>query len=777
MKKRILSILLAAALVLTLIPLGAPAAKAASNLVISDAGIEMIKKWEGFSAKPYWDYRQWTVGYGTRVPDGKLEEYQTNGISVEEATVLLKLMLEDMGRSVNGFIDKFGLTINQNQFDALMSLTFNCGSGWVYETSTLRTSVIDGWKGSDLLFAIGQWSTAGGETQPGLIRRRLAECNMYLNGTYDINVPANYCYVRFNPNGGTSEIKTQCYISDSPVAIRAVPTYEGYNFEGWFTDPTGGEKVTQLDAGVRNYTLYAHWSAGNGADTPQDNNQATITGNPVNYDRQIATGVLNAFVNPVKGALVTNAYQLGDVVNITAEYTDTSSTKWGKVKDGGWINLSYTQEPSSDSQDTMSVKVTVTATDVNVRRGPGTGYACVGKANKGDQLTITQTATGTGYTWGKFSGGWIALKYTNFDQVSAGDNNGNTNNNTTPDSGNQNNNGSTTVIATGKVKVTSGMLNIRKGPSTGYAVVGGLNNATPVEILEKKTVGATEWGRISKGWISLDYVTLDTPKEEPAPEPTTPAPQPQPENPTPAPQPQPETPAPTPQPQPETPAPTPQPNPGTTPTVETGKVVLTSGTLNVRSDAGTHNRVVGYLRSGAVVQITEKKTVGSTVWGKISNGWISMDYVQLNNTASTPSQKVGGTVSAGGSRLRVRTGPGTSYAIAGYVNDGSRVEILEQKTAGGMVWGRVSNGWISLSYVTLDGQSSNSGSTNAQTGNVKTGTVTADCLHIRSAAGTTNKIVGLLYTGARVTILETTVVNGMTWGRIDKGWISMDYVR
>ena len=154
-----------------------------------------------------------------------------------------------------------------------------------------------------------------------------------------------------------------------------------------------------------------------------------------------------------------------------------------------------------------------------------------------------------------------------------------------------------------------------------------------------------------------------------------------------------------------------------------------------------------------------------------------MDYVQLNSAASTPSQKVGGTVSAGGSRLRVRTGPGTSYAIAGYVNDGSRVEILEQKTAGGMVWGRVSNGWISLSYVTLDGQSSNSGSTNTQTGNVKTGTVTADCLHIRSAAGTNNRIVGLLYTGARVTILETTVVNGMTWGRIDKGWISMDYVR
>ena len=155
------------------------------------------------------------------------------------------------------------------------------------DSSTFRTSVIEGWTGDDFLFAIGQWSTAGGVTLPALIRRRLAEANMYLNGAYDSVPPANFGYVRYDPNGGQCDIKTQGYLVGEPIAIRGVPTYAGYNFEGWYTSATGGEKVEQLDEGVRNYTLYAHWSAGDGADMPQETTQETIHGTPVNYQKEI----------------------------------------------------------------------------------------------------------------------------------------------------------------------------------------------------------------------------------------------------------------------------------------------------------------------------------------------------------------------------------------------------------------------------------------------------------------------------------------------------------
>ena len=57
----------------------------------------------------------------------------------------------------------------------------------------------------------------------------------------------------------------------------------------------------------------------------------------------------------------------------------------------------------------------------------------------------------------------------------------------------------------GTVKVNE-FLRVRQGPSTGYAEVARLKPNDRVEILEQKVVGATVWGRISQGWISMDYV-------------------------------------------------------------------------------------------------------------------------------------------------------------------------------------------------------------------------------------------------------------------------------
>lgn len=809
MKKRIVSLALTVALLLTLIPMVAVTASAASELTPSEECVAMLKKWEGFSKKPYWDYSQWTVGYGTAVPSGKLTQYQTYGITEEEAEELLWDHLDSKGRSINSFIDKFGLTITQNQFDALMCLTYNIGTGWLYKTSDLRTAIIEGWTGNDLLFALGKRSTAGGSTLPGLVRRRLAEANMFLNGVYDTAVPENYCYVRYDANGGETDVLTQCFDSSlEPAEIAATAAYEGYNFMGWYTDPSGGELVTQLDAGVRNYTLYAHWSAGDGEGLPQDTPQETITGTAVSYEKQIATNVLNSFEQPVKGALVVNAHQLGDIVKIVAEYTDSAKIKWGKVENGGWINLGYTQEPSMDTDEVPggSVTVTVTANDVNIRRGPGTGYARVGSVDKGYQMTVTATANGSGYVWGKFSDGWIALKYTDYDAViSGGDAGTDTGTDTETDDTTSDNTAADTVIATGKVTLSSGRLNVRSGPGTGNPAVGSLANGTAVKILEKKTVGTMEWGRISEGWISLDYVKLDGQTEPEEDKDTT------------------DTPSDT-----DTDSSTGSTdtstgntdsstgntgstdtstgntgntdsstgNTGSTDTstgntgsadtagTVTGKVVVTSGRLNIRSGPGTTYASVGSLAAGASVTITERKTVGGREWGKMEKGWVCMDYVSLDSeTENSTAETVKGTVSTEGSKLRIRTAPSTASAIAGYLSDGDRVEILEKKTVNGTVWGRVSKGWISLDYVKLDGSSS-SGSTNAQpsspeTSQTTTGTVTLTSgrLNVRSGAGTNNKIVGYLNNGTKVTILETTMVGNVKWGRIEQGWICMDYVK
>ncbi len=61
---------------------------------------------------------------------------------------------------------------------------------------------------------------------------------------------------------------------------------------------------------------------------------------------------------------------------------------------------------------------------------------------------------------------------------------------------------------------------------------------------------------------------------------------------------------------------------------------------------------------------------------------------------------------------------------------------------------------------------------------VITGTVNVqESLNVRSGPGTTYSKVGTLAAGEKVTITETRVADGMTWGKISSGWVSMDYIK
>lgn len=691
MKKQLVSIMLAAALLLCLIPMGMVDASAASEFEVSQECVELIKKFEGFREKPYWDYSQYTVGYGTRpLTDEDLARYKAEGISEEEAQELLMVYLNNAGKSLNSFIDKHDLKMTQGQFDALLSLTFNCGSAWLYKESNFRSAVIEGRIGNDFLFAIGQWSTAGGSVHKGLIRRRLIEANMYLNGIYEDSVPENYCYVLFDANGGTSDVRVQAYDSNITASIIATPTREGYIFLGWYSEPNGGTRVNLLDSNVRNDTLYAHWS-------------------------------------------------------VDASYVPSDPTEGTQPEEG----------------TNVKIQVTVTANQVNVRKGPGTNYSVVTRVNSGKILTITEIAEGSGYTWGKFEDGWIALQYTNYEEVKNG----------------QEDDAPEEEPVSQMGTVTGDALRIRKGPSTGYEIVGHLYIGSKVEILEIQTVGATQWGKISKGWISMDYVKLDAVEEDepeateptapPATEPTIP----QTTESTVPPTTEPTVPTTTEPTVPETTAP-----PATEPDNDEDAArmgTVTGDALRIRKGAGTSYSVVGFLYIGERVEILEQKTVGSMTWGRISKGWISMDYVDLDTAEDSASDAVSGTVKVDG-LLRVRSGAGTAYSIAGYLENGDKVQILEQKTVGSTKWGRIDQGWISMDYVQLDDAASQPEEEKPQT---KTGTVTASCLRVRSGAGTSNKIVAYLFTGAKVEILETKTVDGTVWGRIEQGWISMDYVK
>lgn len=660
--KRLLGMLLALTILFSLCAVGVQADQV---LATSDEAVRILKLEEGFSKTPYWDYAQWTVGYGTKCPDDKLEEYRQNGISEEAAEALLRTYISRFESELYSFMIRTGVQLNQNQFDALMLFSYNCGTAWAYSTTGgLYNAVVSGATGNELIDALTRWCNAGGQIKTFLLRRRLSEANIYLNGEYSQTPPENFGYVLYDACGGTTKPNVQGYDAALTSQIIPEPVREGYTFAGWYTEKLGGTKVELLDASVRNSRLYARWTNG---DAPQ--------------------------------------------------------------------------EPEKEE----GITVTVNANGVNIRSGPGTDYEVLGKAYTGDQMVITETAEGSGYTWGKFRDGWICLDFTNYEEKN-------------PQKPQEPTKPATRM---GTVQVND-CLRVRSGPSTGYEVVAYLNGGDRVEILEEKLVGTMVWGRIEKGWISLSYVKLDPETETQPPETQPPETQP------------PETQPPETQP-PQTQPPETQPpeiEPPTEPPVEPAPVltgtVKVNDFLRVRGGPGTDYSVVGYMKPGQRVTITEKTVSGSMTWGKTEAGWISLSYVQLDPEKEEPAQVLTGTVKVN-DLLRVRSGPGTSYAIAAYLKNGDKVRITEERTVGATRWGKIDRGWISLDYVRLDKAE--------ETPQVKTMTVTADCLRIRSGPGTGNTIVGYLYAGARVEILETTTVNGSAWGKTAKGWISMSYVK
>ena len=215
---------------------------------------------------------------------------------------------------------------------------------------------------------------------------------------------------------------------------------------------------------------------------------------------------------------------------------------------------------------------------------------------------------------------------------------------------------------------------------------------------------------------------------------------------------------------------------GNTTTNTNGKMgVVTASELYIRSSASQSGDPVGSYAYGTRVSILES----SNGWGRTDKGWISLSYVYMDGDVGPNA--VYGTVTA--SELNVRSGPGTTYDRVKALSQNDRVQVLQQITVGGTTWGYVSGGWVSMDYVSLDG-GNNTGNTNTgNTGNTGTstgtgtGTVTGTAVNVRAGAGQSYQTVGSKTMGDVVTIYETVTAEGYTWGRIDTGWICMNYVR
>jgi lysozyme len=151
---------------------------------VSNKLVDFVKSYEGFRANAYYDaVSVKTIGYGTT----KKEFVALGTITEAQATEFLKEEINAMAKQIKVDLDSKGVTLTQNQFDALCSFAYNCGVGALLESS-LYKRVISGVRDVSLKDNFTAWSKAGGKTLQGLLNRRIEEYQMFTNADYARNL-------------------------------------------------------------------------------------------------------------------------------------------------------------------------------------------------------------------------------------------------------------------------------------------------------------------------------------------------------------------------------------------------------------------------------------------------------------------------------------------------------------------------------------------------------------------------------------------------------------
>ena len=219
---------------------------------------------------------------------------------------------------------------------------------------------------------------------------------------------------------------------------------------------------------------------------------------------------------------------------------------------------------------------------------------------------------------------------------------------------------------------------------------------------------------------------------------------------------------------------------------EEGIVVNVSTNLRVRSGPDTSLETVGYLLNGTKVTIKGEILGWYNIVFNGRDGYVSKEYVKKKSsnivtTSNISVNKAGttGKVVNISSCLNIRSGAGTGHSIVGTLHNGESVNILEKSGD----WYHINHngvtGYVSAQYLQEVSAGGDSTAVSSSRTVNKTGKVVniSSSLNIRSGAGTGYSIVGTLYNGQTVNILEKSgdwyhiSHNGVT------GYVSAQYLQ
>jgi len=146
---------------------------------LNNSGYLLITEFEGFSAKPYLcPAKIPTIGYGnTYYSDGKRVTMLDKEITKVQAFEMFKTIADRFADKVNKLVTS---PLNQNQFNALVSLAYNIGTG-NFASSTILKKVNKNHNDTSIELEFKKWNKVNKKEVAGLTKRRLYESKVYFS--------------------------------------------------------------------------------------------------------------------------------------------------------------------------------------------------------------------------------------------------------------------------------------------------------------------------------------------------------------------------------------------------------------------------------------------------------------------------------------------------------------------------------------------------------------------------------------------------------------------
>jgi N-acetylmuramoyl-L-alanine amidase len=285
------------------------------------------------------------------------------------------------------------------------------------------------------------------------------------------------------------------------------------------------------------------------------------------------------------------------------------------------LMLIFGSLPALESARADNGSVSITATSLNVRSGPGLSYPISGSVKKGETFSIVkEEGEWIQISLGGSKKGWVAEWFTARESAKQAASSA-----VTP------------KTASGSSSVTVNGLRVRKGPGTNHQVIGSFNIGQAVEVLSSNGNWAEVRTTDLRGWVSKEYISIKESKGSEAP-------------------------------------------PASVKT--SGTVNATS--LNVREKPSLSSKRVGQLSYGAAVTVHSQSNGWAEITYAGKNAWVSAEFLKIgkkpspdSGRTSTPPDQFTGTVTA--SQLNVRDKNSLDGSVIGSVSKGQSFKILDEQ--------------------------------------------------------------------------------------------------